>query len=186
MSTVQNTAPQSQPATATRPWIARHKILTFVALLFVAALTAFYILGWPLVKWRFHALFVSSLDEIRHSQAAVARLGEPIEVPMLPLPAGRVYSEGDRGDARFDFQVVGPKDKAQAVSVMRMVNGQWGFTQLELEFPDKQQLDLAQAIQQRGGDDTPKFNPNAKQPDAKEPNLPVDITLPDLPGTPSK
>jgi hypothetical protein len=181
MSTVEQTAKLATPA-ASKLWVARHKILTFLGLLLVAILVGFYFLGWPLVKWRFHALFVSSLDEIRHSPAAVERLGEPISVPLLPLPAGRVYTEGDRGDARFDFTVVGPKDKAQAVSAMRMVNGQWGFTQLELEFPDKGRLDLAQAIQQRGGGDTPKFDPNAKQPDVKEPDLPVDIKLPELPG----
>ncbi|HZZ28800.1 MAG TPA: cytochrome c oxidase assembly factor Coa1 family protein [Pirellulales bacterium] len=185
MSTVQNTAPQSATP-ASKPWVARHKLLTIFGLLIVAAVVAFYFLGWPLMKWRFHALFVSSLDEIRKSPVAVQRLGEPISVPVLPFPSGYVSQEGDRGEAKFFFSVVGSKDKAQASSLLRMVNGQWGFTQLVLEFPDKQKLDLATAIQERAGNDTPKFDPNAKPPDVKAPNLPVDITLPDIPGSGQK
>ena len=185
MSTVQQSGTPSTPAPS-RSWIARHKFLTFLGVLLVAIVVGFYFLGWPLMKWRFHAQFVASVDEIRKSPAAVARLGEPISVPMLPLPSGRVYTEGDRGDARFDFVVVGAKDKAQAVSVMRKVNGQWGFTQLELEFPDKKLLDLTKDIRQQGGDDTPKFDPSATQADVKQPDLPVDIKLPDLPEMPKK
>jgi hypothetical protein len=182
MSTGQSIG-NASPSAAPKSWVARHKFLTFLGGLLVVVLVGFYFLGWPLVKWRFHELFLSSLDEIRHNPAAVARLGEPISVPLSPLPSGRVYSEGDHGDARFDFVVVGPKDKAQAVSIMRKVGGQWGFTQLELEFPDRQRLDLGQAIQ-RGGNDPPKFDPNAKQPEVKSPELPVDIKLPDLPQPP--
>jgi hypothetical protein len=185
MSTVQNAAASPAKSNIQRPWIARHKFLTTIGLLILIVLVGFYFLGWPLVKWRYHKLFNESLAEIQHNPAAVQRLGEPISVPWSPLPSGRVFQEGDRGDARFDFTVLGPKGTAQAVSIMRMIGGKWGFTQLELEFPDKQELHLAQAIDQ-GGDDTPKFDPNAKQPDVKAPDLPVDIKLPDLPDVPQK
>jgi hypothetical protein len=185
MSTVQQGENSATPA-ASKSWIARHKFLTFLGLLLIVILVGFYFLGWPLMKWRFHALFISSLNEIQRNPEAKERLGEPISVPMLPLPSGRVYSDGDRGDARFDFLVVGSKDKAQAVSIMRKVNGQWGFVQLEMEFPDKRRIDLTQSVQQHIGDDTPKFDPNAKQPEVKAPDLPVDIKLPDLPEMPKK
>jgi hypothetical protein len=185
MSTAQP-ASKSPPPAPSGSWVARHKILSFLGVLLVVVLVGFYFLGWPLMKWRFHALFVSSIDEIHKSSKAVERLGEPISIPMLPLPSGRVFTEGDRGDARFDFSVVGSKEKAQVVSVMREVNGQWGFTQLDLEFPDKTHLDLTQGIQQQGGDNTPKFDPNAKQADVKAPDLPVDIKLPDMPEMPKK
>ncbi len=69
---------------------------------------------------------------------------------------------------------------------MRKVNGQWGFTQLELEFPDKTRIQLAQSIKQPGGNETPKFDPNAKQVDVQAPDLPVDIKLPDMPEMPKK
>src|SRR5215475_2506898 len=89
-------------------WVGRHKFLTFLGVLLVVVLVGFYFLGWPLVKWRFHAQFVASADEIKRSRAAIERLGEPISIPLLPLPSGRVFTEGDRGDARFDFLVEGP------------------------------------------------------------------------------
>jgi Cytochrome oxidase complex assembly protein 1 len=184
MSTAQRVAPPTAAPTARKSWIARHKILTSLAVLVLIILVGFYFLGWPLVKWRFHSLLVSSLDEIRKNPEAVQRLGEPVSIPLMPLPSGRVYTEGDRGDARFDFLVEGPKDKAQAVAVLRMIDGKWGFTQLELEFPDKKTIELSQAIAQHDDNGTPKFDPNAKQPEVAAPNMPVDIKLPDLPEPP--
>jgi hypothetical protein len=181
MSNVQQAGSPSAPA-PNRSWVGRHKILTFLGVLLVIVLVGFYFLGWPLMKWRFHSQFFASLDEIRKNPAAIERLGEPISIPFLPFPSGRVFTEGDRGDARFDFSVEGPKGKAQAVSSMRKVNGQWGFTQLELEFPDKQKLNLTSTM--KAADDTPKFDPNAKPADVKAPDLPVDIKLPELPEAP--
>lgn len=186
MSTIQQDPSPAPAPAAKKSWVGRHKILTSLGILIIAGAVAFYFLGWPLMKWRFHALFVSSLNEIRKNPTAVQRLGEPISVPLVPFPSGDVFREGDRGEAKFFFSVTGPKDKAQASSLLRMIDGQWGFTQLELEFPDHQKLDLTRGIQQAGGDDTPKFDPNAKQSSAKAPNLPVDISLPDIPGEQKK
>jgi Cytochrome oxidase complex assembly protein 1 len=185
MSTAQPAGKLLPPAPP-KSWVARHKILTFLSLLLVVVLVGFYFLGWPLVKWRFHALFVSSVDEIHKNPAAAERLGEPISVPLLPLPFGNISAEGNNSTARFYFSVVGSKDKAQVVSMLRQIDGQWGFTQLELQFPDKTHMELSQSIQQPGGNETPKFDPNAKQADVQAPDLPVDIKLPDMPEMPKK
>src|SRR4051794_33257186 len=186
MSTVQKSAPSGSGVAPHRSWLARHKFLTALGVLVVLLVVAFFVWGWPLVQWRFHSLFAKSLDEIRSSPAAIERLGEPIKVPLLPLPAGRVHSDNNSGEARFDFTVVGPKDKADVESQMRMVNGEWGFAALKLKFSDKV-IDLAQAIQQRDGNGLPPFDPYAKQPEIKQPDLPRDISLPkDLPSQPQK
>ena len=171
-----------------RSWIARHKILTVLAVLLVAALAAGYVLAWPLLKWRFHALLATSLEEIQHSPLAIERLGEPISIPLQPWPSGRVHSDGKKGDARFDFVVTGPKGKADAVAQLRMTDGQWGFTELKLTSDDKKPLDLLPGAQARGGIDVPQFDPGAKQPDAKMPDMPVniDININDLPAEPGK
>ncbi len=110
MSAAQPASKLSPPAPP-KSWVGRHKILTFLSLLLIVVLVGFYFLGWPLMKWRFHALFVSSVDEIRKNPDAVARLGEPISVPMLPLPSGRVFTEGDRGDAISIFRSSVPRKK---------------------------------------------------------------------------
>jgi hypothetical protein len=184
MSTVQQGGNSATPA-ASKSWIARHKFLTFLGLLLIVILVVFYFLGWPLVKLRFHSQYVMALNEIRSNPAVVERLGQPIET-VRPFPGGSVTVDGDRGEAMFYFDVAGPKGTANVSVKSRLLQSQWGFTQLELEFPDKQRLDLAQNAKQHSGDDTPKFDPNAKQPEVKAPDLPVDIKLPDLPEMPKK
>jgi len=187
MSTAAQKAPSQPPASAEhRSWIARHKILTMLGVLLVAAIVAGYIFAWPLLKWRFHALLATSLGEIQHSSAAVEKLGEPISIPLQPWPSGRVNSDGKKGDARFDFVVRGSKGKADAVAQLRMTNGQWGFTELKLTCEDKTPIDLLPAVQQRDGNDTPKFDPNATQSEVKAQNMSIDIAIPDLPAEPSK
>jgi hypothetical protein len=194
MPTTAQKAP-SQPAAIAqrRSWIARHKILTTLGVLVVAALVAGYIFAWPLLKWRFHALLATSLAEIQHSPAVVEKLGEPISIPLQPWPSGRVHSDGQKGDARFDFVVTGPKGRADAVAQLRMTEGQWGYTELKLTCDDvagrpKTSIDLLPAVQARGGNDVPKFDPNSKQPDVKMPDMPlnIDINIDQLPAEPGK
>jgi len=195
MPTTAQKAP-SQPSASVpqRSWIARHKILTTLGVLLVAAIVAGYIFAWPLLKWRFHALLATSLAEIQHSPAAVEKLGEPISIPLQPWPSGRVNSDGKKGEARFDFVVEGSKlsdDKksnrrADAVAQLRMTDGQWGYTELKLTCEDKTPIDLLPAVQARNGNDTPKFDPNATQSEVKAPNMSIDIAIPDLPAEPGK
>jgi hypothetical protein len=163
--------------------------------LLVAALVAGYIFAWPLLKWRFHALLATSLAEIQHSPAAADKLGEPISIPLQPWPSGRVHSDGKKGDARFDFVVVGSKlnddksnRKADAVAQLRMTDGQWGYTELKLTCDDKTHIDLLSAAQARVGNDVPKFDPNAKQADVKMPDMKmnIDIDMNGLPAEPGK
>jgi hypothetical protein len=154
--------------------------------LLVAAIVAGYIFAWPLLKWRFHVLLATSLAEIQHSPAAVEKLGQPISIPLWPWPAGRVNSDGQKGNARFDFTVAGPKSKASAVSQLRQLDGKWDFTELKITCDDKTRIDVAETIEARDGNDTPKFDPNATQSEVKAPNMSVDITLPDLPPEPGK
>jgi len=187
MSTAAQKAPSQPPvSTEHRSWIARHKILTTLGVLLVVALVAAYVFAWPLLKWRFHALLATSLSEIQHCPAAVEKLGEPISIPLVPWPAGRMNSDGQKGSARFDFTVAGPRTKASAVAQLRQLDGKWDFTELKITCDDKTRIDVAETIQARNGNDTPKFDPNAGQSDVKAPNMSIDIAIPDLPAEPSK
>lgn len=185
-TTTQKAPPQPAASVQRRSWIARHKILATLGVLLVAGLVAGYIFAWPLLKWRFHALLATSLAEIQHSAAAVEKLGEPISIPLQPWPSGRVHSDGKKGDARFDFVVTGPKGKADAVAQLRMTDGQWGYTELKLTCEGKKPIDLLPSIQQRDGNDTPKFDASVSQPEVKAPNMSIDIAIPDLPAEPGK
>jgi Cytochrome oxidase complex assembly protein 1 len=176
-------ASQSAPH-SNRSWIGRHKFLAFLIVLLVVVLVGGYVLAWPLMKLRFHSQYQAAVDAIRHSPKVAERIGQPID-PVRLFPGGGVHTEGDRGEAFFYFDVAGPKGTAKVSAKSRLLQGQWSFSQLDLEFPDKQHLDIAQETNS-GSDDTPKFDPNAKQSDAKEPDMPVDIALPDLPPEPKK
>ena len=142
------------------------------------------IVAWPIIAPRFHERYQLSLSEIQKSPAVVEKLGEPV-VASRPFPGGSITKDGDRGEASFNFDVEGPKGKASVSSKSRFMLGQWGFTQLELTFADNQRIDLANAIQAREGDDTPKFNPNEKAPEVAEPDLPKNIEF-KLPPTDEK
>jgi hypothetical protein len=156
-----------------------------LGVLLVIFAVGFYFLGWPLVKLRFHSQYVMALDEIRGNHEVVERLGQPVD-PVRPFPGGSVTTDGNRGEAMFYFDVAGPKGVAKVSTKSRLLEGKWGFTQLELEFPDGKRLQLAQNSRQNTNDDTPKFDPTATQADVKQPDLPVDIKLPDLPEMPKK
>lgn len=169
-------SPQSAPAEQ-RSWIARHKILTALGVLLLVVVVGGVIAAWPVIQLRLSSQYAAALETVRHSPKVVERLGEPIKTVFLSL-SGNV---GER-ESRIRFDVAGPKGTAKVFAFARLMKGQWDFSQLEVEFPDKQHVDLAQDI--AGTDDTPKFDPNAKQSEAQQPDMPVDIALPDLPAEP--
>lgn len=177
-----NVQAASQPGSmSNKPWVARHKFLSGLALLFVVVVVVGTICAWPLLKARFHSQYAAALEEIRKSPQARERLGEPI-APVRFLPSGDFTDS----TAKLTFEVEGPKDKAAVATFSRLIDGKWGFATLELKFANGGRIDLAQAIGQREGNDTPKFDPNAKQSEAQQPDMPVDIALPDLPAEPEK
>ncbi len=180
MSTAQPAGKSPTPAPS-KSWMARHKILTFLSVLLIVVLVGFYFLGWPLLRPRFHSQYIAALVEIRQSPEVRERLGEPIE-PVRFLPSGDLTDNA----AKLTFEVRGPKDEAAVNAYSRLIDGRWGFATLELQFQKGPSIDLAQAIQQREGSDTPKYDPNAKQAEVKAPDLPVDIKLPDMPEMPKK
>ncbi len=180
MSNIQSA---SQPASAKKSWLGRHKISAVLLLLLAVVLVGVYVIGWPLMKLRFHSQYQAAVDAIRKSPKVAERIGQPID-PVRLFPGGGVHTEGDRGEAFFFFDVAGPKGTAKVSVKSRLMQGQWSFSQLDLEFPDKEHLDIAQET--ISGDDTPKFDPNAKQSEAQQPDMPVDIALPDLPPEPGK
>lgn len=175
MSTV---AQQTVPA-ARRSWWGRNWKWAAPLLVLLAIVIGGLVYVWPLIWPRFHPLYALSLEEIRKNPTVNEKLGEPIS-PVRPFPHGSITTEGDRGEASFNFEVSGPKGTATVSSKSRLLQGEWGFTQLELTFADNERVDIAKTIQQRAGDDTPIFDPNAPQPEVKLPDLPKDISI-DLP-----
>lgn len=179
MSTVvrKNTM-ESSEATVRKSWFSRHKILSCSILVVLAVVVGGTILAWPILKLRFHSQYVTALNEICKDPTVIERLGQPVGTVRI-FPGGNVFTEGDGGTASFNFDVQGPKGIASVDVKSRLLQGVWGFTKIEVAFPDKQRIDLASKFQQ--GDDTPKFDPNATQQAVREPNLPINIEV-NIPG----
>jgi Cytochrome oxidase complex assembly protein 1 len=176
MSTVQNTALPARGAVDRKSWIARHKFLTAFMVLLLAIVVGGTIFAWPLIKLRFHPQYAVALDEIRGSKAVIDRLGEPIN-PVRPFPGGTAFDDGNKAEARFVFSVEGPKGTAEVFADAKKLQGKWGFTQLKLTTPDKHEINLAAEIQNRDGNELPKFDPNAKPVEVKQPDLPLNIDV---------
>lgn len=135
---------------------------------------------WPIITPRFHPQYAASLEEIRKNPKAIELLGEPIE-PVRLFPAG-IISNDSGGQATFYFDVSGPKlapnEPASVTSKSRMHKGAWSLTTLELKLKlDQPSIDLMKTSQRPVDDDTPPFDPYAKQPDVPKPNLPTDINV---------
>lgn len=130
--------------------------------------------SWDLIWPRFHPLYHLSLEKVSENPKVIEKLGEPIK-PVRFFAHGSVNSSGDRGDASFIFDVAGPKGTAAVSSKLRQLNGDWGFSQLELTFADNERIDIAQSIDAGGADDTPKFNPFATPEPMNPPDLPRNI-----------
>lgn len=162
-----------------KSWVARHKVFSTLSVLIVIAIAGGVIAAWPIIKLRLSSQYSTALESVRHNPKVIERLGEPIKTVFLSLSG----SISDR-ESRIRFEVAGPKGGAKVFAFARLMKGVWDISQLEVEFPDKQHIDLAQEL--AGADDTPKFDPNAKQPATNQPDMPVDIALPDLPTEPEK
>jgi hypothetical protein len=173
MPTVQ-TAP-TPAAKRQKTWFARHKILSGIGLLLLAIIVVGAILSREVWRYYFHGQYKAALAEIRANAQVVERLGEPISA-VRGFPSGR--SDGDTLGLRFAVQ--GSKAQAEIDSVSRLFDGRWEFQTLDVRFPDKSTIKLADEIHRSQGDDTPPFDPNAKQPNVKQPDLPIniDVTLP--------
>ncbi len=174
-----STAAEPSAPAVRRTWWGRNWKWAAPLLILLAVVIGGLIYAWPLISPRFHPRYAASLAEVRKHPVVIEKLGNPIET-VRPFPAGSILMEGDRGEANFNFDVSGPKGTAAVSSKSRFMQGQWGFTQLELTLANGERIDISRSIQDREGDDTPKFDPNVKLPEVKPPDLPKDISI-DLP-----
>ena len=108
MTTAQKPAPRAADQPAQKSWVRRHKVFTAFGLLFIVVVVGGTVLAWPLMKLRFHPQYAAAMDEIRSSKVVVERLGEPIK-PVRIFPGGTAFDDGNKGEARLNFSVEGPK-----------------------------------------------------------------------------
>jgi hypothetical protein len=84
--------------------------------------------------------YQETLARVQKDPRVVAKLGEPIEASWIVL--GNVNITNDRGDAKLSFDVSGPKGTARVTTAATRANSVWTTTELQVEFPDGEKLDL--------------------------------------------
>ena len=96
-----------------------------------------------------------ALQRVQKDPQVIGSLGEPIEESGW-FPTGEVNLQNDRGNARFDFDVAGPKGKAHVRTEARRIAGRWGLTRLEVTTENDQRItpDLSA---DKGLDEAPPF-----------------------------
>jgi hypothetical protein len=170
----------AEPTTpvARRGWYRRNWKWVTPLLVLLVVVGGGLIYFWPIITPRFHPQYAATLAEIRKNPKAIELLGEPIE-PVRLFPAGIISNESG-GQAVFYFDVHGPKlepnQPAGITSKSRMHHGEWSLTAVVLKLKsDQPAVDLMKSSQQPVNDDTPPFDPYAKQPEMPKPNLPRNI-----------
>lgn len=116
-----------------------------------------------------------ALQQLRIDPKAKQALGEDIR-DVTWFPGGRVFEEGDRGEAQFVLTVAGSRGEGQLFVQARRVGGRWALTELQLRLPDGSSLSLSpqatspaakgdgssQLGEWQAGGEAPRWNPGGE------------------------
>jgi hypothetical protein len=158
---------QSQGSSVDRPrrgWLARNWIwlvpttLVGLGLFWCGACLGIYAAVFGVLKSS--APYQMALDRVQNEPRLIRRLGEPIEDAGW-FPTGEVNAEDDRGDARLDLDVAGPKGKAHVHAEARRITGHWGLTRVEVIAEGGQRIVLDVSRDEEAGGEAPLFRPEA-------------------------
>lgn len=126
------------------------------------------------------APYKMSLEQAEKSPQVIQRLGEPIEDDTW-LPQFQVNVHNNQGSATVYFQVKGPKGRAHVHSKARLIDGDWGLTELTVTFADGQRVELETGTSGNQEEEAPKWVPpstGAKAPEEAPPPPEIDLKLP--------
>jgi len=130
-------------------------------------------------KYKASEPYKMALSEVLLNKEVADRLGAPVVDGWNP--SGNLPTDSQSGTARFNFNIFGPQGQADVATSARLVDGEWGITNLEITFADGTRRSLMGGIRQRQVGGMPKFNPNAKQPSTSDPAIPPPPTTVDIP-----
>ena len=143
-----------------RGWFARNW-LWFVPLVLLLPLVICAGLCAGILGMGYYAILNSdpyrlALEAVQKNPQVIEQLGKPIEGVRWPPPGGSVNIKDDRGEAKLEFKVRGPKGTADVEGNSRMVDGKWGLTSVTVKFADGKRVvvDTGQAAE----GDAPKWD----------------------------
>jgi hypothetical protein len=156
---------QSEGSSVDRPrrgWLARNWIwlvpttLVGLGLFCSGACVGIYAAVFGVLKSS--APYQMALERVQSEPQLIRRLGEPIE-GVGWFPSGEVNDENDRGDARLDLDVAGPKGKAHVHAEARRIAGHWGLTRVEVTPDGGPRIVLDLSKDEEAGGEAPLFRP---------------------------
>lgn len=132
--------PQSQtdqttftPEAPQRGWFARNWIwvvpLAILLPILICAGCCTGLFGFGVGALKQTEPYQEALATVQNDPQVQEELGTPIEDDTW-VPAGDFNMTDDQGEARFDFQVKGPKGGAHVRTESRMIGGQWHVIEL--------------------------------------------------------
>ena len=119
----------------------------------------------------------SAMEKIEGSDQLRSKLGEPILAAGWPPPSPRL--EDREREVRWDIQ--GPKGRAKAHILARLMQGNWEFVIMEVTFTDGRKVSLVDEIGAAG--DAPRFEgtkPESEKPETDVPPPEINLQMPDL------
>jgi hypothetical protein len=119
-----------------------------------------------------------ALAKVQKDTAVIAEVGEPIQDVFWPLPSAQ--DDRDRGEARMDFAVTGPKGKAHVHAEARRIADKWGLTRVEVTPVGGKRI-LLELGEESGLDAALPFQPSSPATDQKsdEPPPKMEFQIPE-------
>lgn len=111
-------------------------------------------------KRKASAPYRMALEAVRSDAAVVEALGEPIR-DVTWFPQGMI-DQRELGEARWDFDVAGPKNTAHVRVTARYIGGKWSLQQLEVTPAGGQPIPIDVRFADEQSDDAPLWTPPAK------------------------
>ncbi len=183
MSTEHFTAKPPQPLP--RSWLGRNWWFVPVSLLGLILLAGG--LGYLYVQsLKQTEPYQNALAEVKKSPQAMQKLGDSIEDATW-IPQGSIeIKDDDRGEAKYHFDVKGPKGTGRVSTHSRKIDGKWGLLELTVTLLNDEKIDVMKDVKLPEDGGAPKFDPG-KQPESKSDGLQppgkIDIKIPGLPET---
>jgi hypothetical protein len=121
--------------------------------------------------------FIESVQKVQTNPQLTEALGEPIQQDSF-LITPNVGEDEQRGQAKYYWDVKGPKGKAKIEMQARKMGGKWELIVLTATLSDGKTINLLEG--EKGENDAPPFVPQKKE-EVKKPepeNPPPNINLP--------
>ncbi|MBN2580395.1 MAG: hypothetical protein JXB10_15535 [Pirellulales bacterium] len=138
------------------------------------------IIGYVAMKMKGLEPYAVSLQKVLMDPQIKEAIGEPIELDSI-LPSGQYHEEGESGEAKYYWDVKGPKGKAKIEMQARKMGGKWALVVLTATLEDGKKIDLLEG--EKIENEAEPFNPQAegeeKKPDTGPPPPNVNQPLPE-------